>query len=762
MTRRTHFKPQCLVLAALVLAAASGTAAQDTDEGLEGPAPEASWPLEFTDQDHTVVVYQPQPESFYGNQLLGRVAIEVVDPQGESAYGTAWFESRVDTDRTERTAALRNIEVTRTYFADTPSEDAGRFARMVEEFAAGQRLELSFDQLLTSVALADRPDVSVEDVNTAPPTVLYRDQAAVLVTIDGEPILERIDGTRLMGVVNTAFAILLDLDSGQHFLYAGEGLWYTSAEVRGPWAFTRSVPGHVSQLIPPPDPEELESTGAAEAPSEVGEPPEIVVAIVPSELIATVGNAQFTPVPGTQLMVVSNTQSDLLFHTPSDRYFVLLSGRWFRSPALEGPWEYVAATDLPDTFLDIPADSDIGSLRIHIAGTEEADEAVLDAQIPQTAAIDRYDTSLVVEYDGDPVFEPIEDTEMSWAANTETPVIETDRRYYAASAGVWYAASSPQGPWTVATAVPDEIYEIPPTSPVHNVTYVHVYDSTPEVVYVGHTPGYTNTIVHHTTVVYHTGWWGSPWWSTRYIPRSSAWGWHVRWNPWTGWGVGFTWSNGWFTFGIGRSAWRPWCCSSFWGPAGFHRGFHAGRRAGFHSGFRAGYMAGRRSNLYRTQQNARRNASREALNRAAPVRGDRPVPRRSDRENNLVADRAGRVYRPGDGGWEQRRGSGWDRSSPGQGGGLADRAQAGGRVQPSPSGQGFQNREQLQSRQNQRGGATPQRGSLQNRSQPSSDRVGNLNRTQQSRARGSARTQQFDRSRARAGGGRTPTRRPGR
>ncbi len=708
------FVPVLLVFT-LALAAPARAIAQDTSDAA------TPWPLEFEDQGYTVVLYQPQPETFEGNRLSGRMAIEIISESGaESHFGTAWFDSRVDTDRTDRTAAIRNIEVSRTYFPDALPVQAGVYTRLLEEFAVGRRLEISLDQLLTSISLAERPDLSVEDVNNEPPEVIYRDRAAVLVTIDGDPILERIDGTGLMAVVNTAFALLLDLDSGRHFLYAGQGLWYESAAATGPWEFTESVPREVSDLIPPPDADEREMM-TAEMPEDPGPPPEIVVATVPSELIATLGNAQFTPIPGTRLMVVGNTETDLLFHSAEQRYYVLLSGRWFRSASLSGPWEYVAADALPTTFQDIPPDSEMGSIRIHVGGTEEAEEAVLDAYLPQTAAIDRNDTSLRVGYDGDPVFEPVDGTDLSWAVNTDVQVIQADRRYYAVSDGVWYTSSSPDGVWYVATAVPEEIYDIPPASPVHNVTYVHVYDSTPEVVYVGFTPGYTHTVIHHTTVVHHTGWWWGPWWSTRFIPRTSAWGWHVRWNPWTGWGVGFTWSNGWFTFGIGRSVWRPWCCSTWWGPAGFHRGFHAGRRAGFNSGFRAGYAAGRRSNLYRNR-NPGRLAGGDAIQRARPAgAGDRLAARPSTRPNNVLADRSGNVHRGSGGGIEQRRAGGWERPSPGQGAARpADRA---GQLQRPTPGQRPQTR------------ATP------NRQQ-------DLNRTLQSRNRGTARTQQFNRSRA--------------
>src|SRR5207244_811536 len=79
-------------------------------------------------------------------------------------------------------------------------------------------------------------------------------------------------------------------------------------------------------------------------------------------------------------------------------------------------------------------------------------------------------------------------------------------RFYAVQGGVWFSTTSPGDPRFVAAWVPAAIYTIPPTSPLHHLTYVQVYDATPTTVSVGYTPGYLGTIV--TTdgvVVYGTG-----------------------------------------------------------------------------------------------------------------------------------------------------------------------------------------------------------------------------------------------------------------
>jgi hypothetical protein len=761
-----------VVVGAALLAPTAGASQGPADANESGP----SWPIEVVLDERLVVIYQPQPETFEGNLLAGRFALSAQpeDGSGEPIFGTAWFEARVDTNRDERTATVRDIEIIRLHFPDITSEQASEGAALLTGWLAGQELQTSMDELLTSLEVAERRNLAVEGLKMDPPEIHYRDRPAVLVVIDGEPILERINDDGVMAVVNSAYAILFDPGQTRYYLFAGEDLWYGSSAVKGPWEFTDVVPARIKGIIPPMDDEIREqlATAPESMTQDPGSPPEIVVVTAPSELIATVGPAQFTPISDTELMFVGNTESDLLFHTPTQDFYVLLSGRWFRSKELAGPWDWVSSEDLPETFQAIPTDSDMGSIRAHVAGTEEAADAVLDAQIPQTAAIRLDDQSLEVEYDGEPQWEAIEGTSLQYAVNTATPVILATQRYYAVSDGVWYTAGQPAGPWRVATAVPEEIYSIPPSSPMYHVTYVEIYQSTPEYVYVGYTPGYTGTYVHNTTVVYGTGWYYPPWWGAYYYPRYTTWGWHMRWNPWTGWNVGFTWSNGWFTFGIGYSPWRPWCCyGGWWGPRPivpypYYASRRAAYRAGYRAGFRAGYRAGH-ANIYNSPRVANRRATPAQLDRARPaVPANRPQARPSTRPNNVLADRDGNIHRRSDQGWQNRNpGGGWSPPTAQPSRPQVRPSQPGARPgQPTTRPTQPQTRPSQPVRPSQ-----PQARPVQPRpSQPQArpvqpqTRQQELTRSQQQRARGATRSQQFQQSRpaGRPSGG-VPRRRGG-
>ncbi len=148
-------------------------------------------------------------------------------------------------------------------------------------------------------------------------------------------------------------------------------------------------------------------------------------------------------------------------------------------------------------------------------------------------------------------------------------------RYYAVDNGVWFTSASASGPWVIADEVPeDKIAEIPPSSPVYNTTHVHVYQSTPEIVYVGYTPGYLWSFPYYGVPVYGTGWYYPPYYGRWYYPRPPTWGFNVGYNPWTGWNFGLSWSNGFFSFGMSWGGgyggyYRPWGCCGGWYGGGY-------------------------------------------------------------------------------------------------------------------------------------------------------------------------------------------------
>ena len=127
--------------------------------------------------------------------------------------------------------------------------------------------------------------------------------------------------------------------------------------------------------------------------------------------------------------------------------------------------------DLRDTetsadFKKIPLEHERSRVLASVPGTDQAAEAVLLAQIPQTARVSKKQLKAPdVAFQGDPKFTPIEKTTVQRAVNTDKDVFKVGDSYYMCYLGVWFVAKSASGPWEVASSVPQQIYEIPVSSP---------------------------------------------------------------------------------------------------------------------------------------------------------------------------------------------------------------------------------------------------------------------------------------------------------
>ena len=205
-----------------------------------------------------------------------------------------------------------------------------------------------------------------------------------------------------------------------------------------------------------------------------------------------------------------------------------------------------------------------------VAGTPQAQEALISNAIPQTATVPlKNGPSFTPSFDGPPQYAPVEGTSLSYVVNSSVPVIRVNAdAYYAVTAGVWFTAPQLTGPWRVANSVPEVMYTIPVSSALHYVTYVRIYEATPSVVYVGYTPGYMGTVVSpYGTVVYGTGYAYNPWIGTVWYPPPYTYGVAAApiYNPY----VGFTYG---FAIGLATAAWME----PYWGGAYYHPGYWGG------------------------------------------------------------------------------------------------------------------------------------------------------------------------------------------
>jgi hypothetical protein len=160
------------------------------------------------------------------------------------------------------------------------------------------------------------------------------------------------------------------------------------------------------------------------------------------------------PIVGTQLLWASNTTSDVLIDTSNNNYYALMSGRWFAASGLTGPWTFVASNALPAGFSNIPPASLAGAILPTVAGTPQAQEALISNSIPQTATVPlKNGPKFTPSFDGPPKYAPIPGTPLTYVVNSSAPLIQvTPTSFYSVTAGVWFTANQIEGPWAVATS----------------------------------------------------------------------------------------------------------------------------------------------------------------------------------------------------------------------------------------------------------------------------------------------------------------------
>ena len=513
---------------------AADTQTKNPAAGAQSTAELDPWPRKFsfmgTDGNVNLLVYQPQIESWQDNRLDFRVAVGAhTDKVTGETFGVIWGTARTEVDRPARRVTLEDLKLTRSNFP-TRADNGASYMEQLQLLFTGTSRTIALDRLEASLAASGTVHPRSVKVNNEPPQIIISYSPAILIPINGKPVWRDVPDSRFERVINTRALILRKKMEETCYLRVYDG-WLSAASLEGPWRLAENLPFRIQdvadKLIEEKRVDPLNGDHADPLPSLANVVPAIYVTEKPAELIVFKGQPNLQPIDQTALLWASNTTADVIVDTANNFYYVLISGRWYRASSLNGPWSFVAGNSLPPDFSRIPPGSPAGAVLASVAGTPQAKEAIIANSIPQTATIPRKNgPTFKPVVDGSPKLRPIPETSLKYVINSPTPIICVDaQRFYALRAGVWFTAPALDGPWAVATSVPEVIYTIPPTSPLYYVTFVHVYGFTPEVVYVGYTPGYLGTVVEPDgTVVYGTGYHYDPWVGTVYYPPPETYG----------------------------------------------------------------------------------------------------------------------------------------------------------------------------------------------------------------------------------------------
>jgi hypothetical protein len=205
------------------------------------PADRDPWPRSIDLANGQVLLYQPQINTFDGNQLDLRAALSLI-PSGskEQRFGVVFATARTHVDRVSRVVTLEDIKITKLDLPALPDRGASYLAYLQTQLATGANT-IALDRFETALAAADVKPQPLPVDNT-PPRVIVSESIAILVPIDGAPVLKPLaDDDRFQRVINTRALILKGGVGDRFYIHVYDG-WLEAGSADGPWARPLRVP----------------------------------------------------------------------------------------------------------------------------------------------------------------------------------------------------------------------------------------------------------------------------------------------------------------------------------------------------------------------------------------------------------------------------------------------------------------------------------------------------------------------------------------
>jgi hypothetical protein len=663
---------------------------------------DGGWPRMYSlPTGGTILVYQPQTASWdRQTHLVAFSAVSYRPKSGDKpTMGTVKLEGDTQVAVSERLVNFQQVKITEANFPGMSKEQLNEVTTQIETALPKEERVIALDRVLANVDKSAIVPKNVEGIKADPPPLFFSKTPAVIVNLDGEPIWSPIKENDLKFAVNTNWDLFQHVPSNTYYL-RNTANWLKAADVKGPWTPAGTLPDSFKKLPPDENWNDVRANlpGKPIAASAV---PKVFVTFQPGELILLTGEPAYVAVAGTGLLWVSNTESDVFRMGRTGLVYYLVAGRWFSAPDFTGPWTF-ATPSLPADFKKIPLEHPRSRVLASVPGTDTAAEAVLLAQIPQTARVNKKETKAPeVAFQGNPEFAPIEATTVQRAVNTDKDVFKVGDLYYMCYQGVWFVGKTPTGVWEVASSVPAQIYQIPVSSPSHHVTYVTVEDDDDDWVVYAAAAGYTGMMVAWGCTVWGSGWYYPPYYGyggfyPYYYPHFPTYGYSAWYNPWTGAygrsagvygpyggaGVGARYNPRTGTYARGAAAYGP------YGARGVAQAYNP--RTGTYAATRQG------SNVYGSWGSTavQRGDDWAQTNRVTNRQGDTTrtvrtddgsaVTRRGDQGfvgagsgGDVYAGRDGNVYRKQDGSWQKYDNGGWS---------TTDRQPSGNRPTPQSTG----------------------------------------------------------------------------
>ena len=380
-------------------AAPSATPAATATPAAATPV-DGGWPRVYDlPSGGTMLIYQPQISSWDKQKdLVAFSAVSYRPKAGDKpAVGTIKLEATSSVSLAERLVSLQKMRIAEASFPTLAKELVREITVELDKAMPDDERVIALDRVLANLDKSQVIPKNVEGVKADPPAIFFSKTPAVIVNLDGDAIWSPIKDNDLKYAVNTNWDLFQHTPTNTLYLRNND-TWLKATDVKGPWSAAGTLPGSFTKL---PAEDNWKDVKANLPGKPVKAVPKVFVSSQPAELILLTGEPNYLLVAGTGLLWVSNTESDVFRMGKTGPVYYLVAGRWFSAPDFAGPWTFATPT-LPADFKKISLEHERSRVLASVPGTDQAAEAVLLAQIPQTARVNKKETKAPdVAYQGD-------------------------------------------------------------------------------------------------------------------------------------------------------------------------------------------------------------------------------------------------------------------------------------------------------------------------------------------------------------------------